>query len=94
MMNLAASPMSRTARRDGLVQWLTFPEFTHAVHLAPNRHDLASPRLIRMFSRFCLEIDRYMLATKHVHLRSSHDRLNMLVMPEKLDTNPHLHGVA
>jgi hypothetical protein len=47
-----------------------------------------------MFSRFCLEVDRYVLGAKHVHLRNSHDRLNMLVMPEKLDTNPHLHGAG
>jgi hypothetical protein len=47
-----------------------------------------------MFSRLCLEADRYFLDAKHVHLRNSHNRLNMLVMPEKIDTNPHLHGVA
>ena len=93
-MSLIISPMSRTARRSGLVEWLTYPEFTHAVHLAPNRHDLPNPRLKRIFGRFCLEVDRYMLGAKHVHFRSSHDRLNMLVMSEKLGTNPHLHGVA
>ena len=94
MMSVIASPMSLTARRGGLVDWLTYPEFTHAVHLAPNRHELPMPRLKRMFGRFCLEVDRYMLGTKHVHFRSSHDRLNMLMMPEKRDTNLHLHGVA
>lgn len=86
--------MSLVARREGLVEWLTSPEFTHVIHLAPNRHELSFARLTRMFSRFCIEVDRYMLGAKHVHMRGSHDRLNMVVMPEKLDTNPHLHGVA
>jgi hypothetical protein len=77
-----------------LVEWSTSPEFTHALHLAPNRHDISFHRLTCMFSRFCLEADRYMLGTKHVHLRNSRDRLHMIAMPEKLDTNPHLHGFA
>lgn len=93
-MILAASPNSRAAWRYGLVEWSTSPEFTHALHLAPNRHDISFHNLTRLFSRFCLEVDRYMLGTKHVHLRNSHDRLHMIAMPEKLETNPHLHGFA
>jgi hypothetical protein len=93
-MILAASPNSRAAWRYGLVGWSTSPEFTHALHLAPNRHDISFHKLTLLFSRFCLEVDRYMLGTKHVHLRNSHDRLHMIAMPEKLETNPHLHGFA
>jgi hypothetical protein len=93
-MNVAVSPNSSFAWRYGLVEWSTAPEFTHALHLAPNRHDISFHRLTCMFSRFCLEADRYLLGTKHVHLRNSHDRLHMIAMPEKLDTNPHLHGFA
>jgi len=51
-------------------------------------------RLKSLFGRLCLEADRYMLGVKHVHLRNSHDRLRMVAFPEKLDTNPHLHGFA
>jgi len=93
-MHHDASPISLVARRDGLIDWLTSPEFTHAIHLAPNRQGMSFLWLTAMFKRFCLEVDRYMLGVKHVHLRNSHDRLNMIVMPEKLDVNPHLHGVA
>lgn len=93
-MSTAVSPNSRTAWRYGLVEWSNAPEFTHALHLAPNRDDISFHRLTCMFSRTCLEFDRYMLGTKHVHLRSSHDRLHVIAMPEKLKTNPHLHAFA
>jgi len=85
--------MSKVVRRDGIVRWI-MSDYTHALDLAPNRHDISFHRLTCMFRRFCLETDRYMLGTKHVHLRNSHDRLHMIAMPEKLDTNPHLHGFA
>lgn len=86
--------MSVVARRRGLVEW-AISDSTHAVDLAPNRHDsLGLTGLERMFGQFCLEVDRYLLGVKHVHLRSSHDRLLMIAFPEKLDVNPHLHGFA
>ena len=93
-MSLIVSPMSRAARRDGLASWMSDPKYTHAISLAPNRPNISSDLLKRMFGWFCLEVDRYMLGVKHAHLRNSHDRFDMIAMPEKLDVNPHLHGVA
>lgn len=88
-----SSPMSKHSRRDGLIEWIE-NDATHALHLTPNRHDMSFSRLKGLFGRLCLEADRYMLGVKHVHLRSSHDRLRMVAFPEKLDTNPHLHAFA
>jgi hypothetical protein len=68
---------------------------THAIDLAPNRHDdIGVNQLTRMFGLLCLGFDRRMLGAKHVHRRNSHDRLFMIAMPEKLAVNPHLHGFA
>lgn len=88
------SATSTKARRNGLVDWAV-TDFTHAVDLAPNRHDaLNRAGLERMFSLFCFKLDQYLLGSKHAHLRSSHDRLHMIAFPEKIDVNPHLHGFA
>lgn len=82
------------ARRNGLVEWAV-SDFTHAIDLAPNRFDTLTPAgLEQLFSRLCLGVDRYLLGSKHAHLRSSRDRLRMIAFPEKLDVNPHLHGFA
>jgi hypothetical protein len=86
--------MSRARRRDGLVDWMGDEMFTHAITLAPNRPNISFDLLRRMFSSFCYEVDRYVLDINHPYLRNSHDRLQMIVMPEKLGVNPHLHGVA
>lgn len=88
-----SSPMSKHSRRNGLIEWIE-SDASHALHLAPNRHDMSFSSLKGLFGRLCLEADRYMLGVKHVHLRSSHDRLRMVAFPEKLDTNPHLHAFA
>jgi hypothetical protein len=94
MTNLWVSPMSAAARRRGLVQW-AMTSSTHAIDLAPNRHDGITPFILeRMFAGLCLGLDRYVLQCKHVHLRNSHERLRMIAFPEKLETNPHLHCFA
>ncbi len=68
---------------------------THAIDLAPNRHDDIDERtLTEMFRRATFRLDSYMLGCKHVHLRNSHDRLRIMALPEKLSTNPHLHCFA
>lgn len=68
---------------------------THSLDLAPNRQDAITPLILeRMLAGLCLRFDRYVLECKHVHLRSSHERLRMIAFPEKLDTNPHLHCFA
>jgi hypothetical protein len=94
MIECRTHAISAKARRNGLVEW-AISDSTHALDLAPNRIDsLTLAGLERMFRLFCLEVDRYLLGVKHVHLRSSHDRLRMIAFPEKLDVNPHLHGFA
>lgn len=89
-----SSPMSRTVRRQALVGWMSGPEFTHAITLMPNRENISLDLLRRMFGRFCLEVDQYMIGVRNVRKRYSTERLNMIVMPEKLGLNPHVHGVA
>lgn len=86
--------MSRTLRREGLVDWMNRPEYTHAITLTPNRQDITDEMLRSMFGRFCHEVDQFMIGVRNVRNRYSSERLNMLVMPEKLGMNPHLHGVA
>lgn len=86
--------MSRTRRRDGLVDWMGDELFTHAITLIPNRRNISFDLLRKMLGSFCYELDRYVLGVKHPHLRNSHDRLHLIAMPEKLGVNPHLHGVA
>lgn len=94
MSTPTASPMSRTIRRESLIEWMSRPEYTHALTLAPNRDNL-SPHLLRsMLGAFCLEVDKFMLGVREVHRRYSWERLALIAMPEKLDTNPHLHCVA
>lgn len=85
--------MRATVRREAYVEWMCSPEFTHAVTLAPNR-DISTDLLRRMFGRFCIEVDQYMIGIRNVRTRYSSERLNMIAMPEKLGVNPHLHGVA
>ena len=94
-MSPVESPMSRTALRGGYVEWMSRPEFTHAVTLAPNRFERVSYELLtKMFGSFSYEVDRYVLDIKHPYLRNSHDRFQMVAMPEKVGINAHLHGVA
>lgn len=92
-MSASHSPMSRYMRREGLIEWISRPEYTHAITLAPNR-DISTDMLRRMFGAFGYEIDRFMFGSREVERRYSTERIAMIVMPEKLDTNPHLHGVA
>lgn len=86
--------MSRMLRREGLVEWMNRREYTHAITLTPNRPDITDDMLKAMFGRFCHEVDQFMIGVRNVRNRYSSERLNMLVMPEKLGVNPHLHGVA
>lgn len=94
-MSAAVSMISVAALRRGHVEWMAQPEFTHAVTLAPNRFERVSYELLtRMFGSFCYEVDRYVLGIRHPYLRNSHDRFQMVAMPEKVGVNAHLHGVA
>ena len=86
--------MSRTLRREGLVEWMNRPEYTHAITLTPNRPDITDAMLRSMLGRFCLETDQCMIGVRNVRMRYSYERLNLLAMPEKLGVNPHLHCVA
>lgn len=94
MNSTMISPMSRIMRRQALVEWQSRPEFTHAITLTPNRENVSADLLKRMFGRFCIEVDQYMIGVREVRRRYSSERLNMIAMPEKLEVNPHLHGVA
>lgn len=85
--------MSRYMRREGLIEWISRPEYTHIIHLLPNR-DISEDLLKRMFGTFSFKIDQLMFGAREVQWRSSSERFAMIAMPEKLDTNPHLHGVA
>ena len=86
--------MPPVLRRQALVGWMSRPEYTHAITLMPNREDISVDLLRRMFGRFCHEVDQYMLGVCNVQMRFSAERMNMIMLPEKLDLNPHLHGVA
>jgi hypothetical protein len=94
MSTLLVSPMSRTIRREALIEWMSQPEYTHAITLAPNRENISLDMLRRLLGGFCCEIDKLMLGSREVHRRYSWERLALIAMPEKLDTNPHLHCVA
>ena len=89
-----ASPMSRAMRREALIEWLCQPKFTHAITLAPNRGNISHDMLRRFLGCFCCEIDKFMLGVRDVPRRHSWERLELIAMPEKLETNPHLHCVA
>ena len=94
MQDMHSYSMSGARRRESLADWMNHPDFTHAIHLAPNQASLSFHKMRDMFGRFCFQMDRYLLGVKHVHFRNSHGRLQMIAMPEKLGLNPHLHGVA
>lgn len=94
MTTLGISPMSRTVRREALIEWLSRPEYTHAITLAPNRESLTLDQLRRLLGAFCCEVDKFMLGVREVHRRHSWERLDLIAMPEKLEVNPHLHCVA
>jgi hypothetical protein len=69
--------------------------FTHMVTLTVDRNDPVSFHLLtKLFKTFGYEIDRYALGVKEPRHRPSSERFEMIAMPEKLDTNPHLHGAA
>jgi hypothetical protein len=50
--------------------------------------------LTDLFGGFCLEIDRLMFGTKHVHRRPTWERFEAIAFSEMLEGNPHLHCVA
>ena len=81
-------------RREALIEWMSRPEYTHAITLAPNRENLTQEQLRRLLGAFCCEVDKFMLGVREVHRRYSWERLELIAMPEKLETNPHLHCVA
>jgi hypothetical protein len=89
------SALSKTAVRNAHADWMDDERFTTTITLTFERHEpISFERLNRSFGSFCYEIDRYGLGIAHPRFRCSHDRFYMIAMPEKLDTNPHLHGVA
>jgi hypothetical protein len=86
--------MSRVRIRAETIEWLSRREFSHAITLAPNRKDMEPELLRRMLGAFCCEVDKFMLDTRNPASRYSYERLRLVAMPEKLDSNPHLHCVA
>src|SRR5437870_2856886 len=86
--------LSPGIRQAALVEWCRRPEFTHALSLAPNRKNISLDLLIDVFGAFCLEVDRLMFGTKHVHRRPTWERFQAIAFPEMLEGNPHLHCVA
>jgi hypothetical protein len=94
---IAAKPdysMSRVRFRAEMIAWFSRPEFSHVITLAPNRKDITPELLRKMLGTFCGEVDKFMLRTRNPQSRYSHERLHLVAMPEKLDSNPHLHCVA
>jgi len=94
MTSHGRSILSPRVRREALIEWCSRPEFTHALTLAPNRKNITLDMLTSMFGAFCLEIDRLMFGTKHVHRRPTWERFQAIAFPEMLEGNPHLHCVA
>ena len=88
------SYLSRVRVRAGMGEWISRPEFSHVITLAPNRKDITPELLRKMLGAFCCEVDKYMLRTRNPGSRYSYERLQLVAMPEKLDSNPHLHCVA
>lgn len=94
MTHAGLAVLSPRIRRDALIEWCGRPEFTHALTLAPNRRNITFDMLASMFGAFCLEVDRLMIGTKHVHRRPTWERFQAIAFPEMLEGNPHLHCVA
>jgi len=93
-MTAHRSTLSPKFRRDALIEWCGRPQFTHALTLAPNRPNITPALLTDMFKSFCIEVDRLMFGTNHVHRRPTWERLEAIAFPEMLEGNPHLHCVA
>jgi hypothetical protein len=92
---LHAYPPSQTRQlRSGLIELMTEGSFTHILHLTPNRRDMHAELLIGVFKTFCLEIDRWKFNRRKVATTPSGERYLAIAFPEKLATNPHLHGAA
>lgn len=94
MSGLVVSPVSRMVRREALIEWMSRPEYTHSITLAPNRDNISVDMLRRLLGGFCYEVDKFMLGAREVHRRYSWERLALIAMPEKLNINPHVHCVA
>ena len=90
----SVNPYRRTRIRSGLVEWLRRGEFTHAVTLNFNRGDLALRSQERLFSIWCMEMDRLKRGGGKVNRLPTHERLHAIALPEKPHSNAHLHVVA
>lgn len=81
--------------RSELIDWLSQPQFTHALTLNINRQQTASlPTARRLFSAFCLEVDRWRTGKRRPHRLPTCMRFEAVAFAEHLDTNLHLHVAA
>ncbi len=80
--------------RNNLISWTSDLRFTHAVTLNPNRKELSIGSLRRMFSHFCLEVDRLKTGRHRAGRTYTGDRFEAIAFVENVETNIHLHAVS
>lgn len=66
---------------------------THAITLNANLGAVPINRLRKLFSLFCLQIDRLRFGRRAI-AQMSHDRFDAIAFPEHLAANAHLHVAA
>lgn len=88
------SPYLRTRIRSGLVEWLQSGQFSHAITLNFNRGDFPLNSQERLFKIFCMEMDRLKKGGGKVHRLPTQERFHAIALPEKPQSNAHLHVAA
>lgn len=76
--------------RAALCDWIEQGGYTHAVTLNTER-EMSLGRLKTIFSQFCLEFDRRVLALRNLREVPATHRIRAFGVPERLATNAHLH---
>lgn len=88
------SPFHRTRVRNGILQMIASPSYTHGITLAMNAGAQSADTARRKFRLFALDVDRYVRQRHRVDRLPSAKRLDAIAFPEKLETNAHMHLVA
>lgn len=68
-------------------------QLPHALTLNTDRQ-LSPSQMGKIFSTFCLNVDRTIHDRKNVHKIPSRDRFRAIALPEHLESNGHLHVAA
>lgn len=93
-MNIQPNPYRPAIIRHSLVTMMSHDRYGHAITLTLNRGGLGVDWLNSRFKVFCHEIDRLKFNRVRVSKVPSTERLHAIAVPEKVNTNAHLHVVA